>query len=252
MSASERLQRYLARCGVASRRACEEIVLAGRVTVNGVTVSELGAKVDPDRDHVAVDGVPVRPERKTVYVALNKPKGVLTSVADRFGRPVVTDLLRSVPQRVYPVGRLDKDSEGLLILTNDGELAYRLTHPKYGVVKTYLVTVAGGPDPRSLDKLRTGIELEDGVTAPARVVRFDPPNAAHGGDTTRQTQWLVSIHEGRKRQVRRMFEAVGHRVHRLVRVAFGPISLNDLAPGSYRHLSPDEVQRLRREVGLDS
>ena len=122
MSASERLQRYLARCGVASRRACEELVLAGRVSVNGAAVSELGAKVDPDKDHVAVDGVLVQPERSAVYIALNKPRGVLTSVADRFGRAVVTDLLRSVPERVYPVGRLDKDSEGLLILTNDGQL----------------------------------------------------------------------------------------------------------------------------------
>lgn len=252
MSASERLQRYLARCGVASRRACEELVLAGRVSVNGAAVSELGAKVDPDKDHVAVDGVLVQPERSAVYIALNKPRGVLTSVADRFGRAVVTDLLRSVPERVYPVGRLDKDSEGLLILTNDGQLAYRLTHPRYGVVKTYLVSVAGNPDSRSLDRLRNGIELEDGVTAPARVVRYDVPGAAGRRDGGRRTQWLVSIHEGRKRQVRRMFEAVGHPVNRLVRISFGPVSLSDLAPGSYRHLSSDEVQRLRREVGLDT
>jgi 23S rRNA pseudouridine2605 synthase len=227
-------------------------MLAGRVSVNGVTVSRLGVKVDPDRDRVTVDGVPVRPEGRLVYIALNKPRGVLTSVSDRFGRPVVTDLLRSIPQRVYPVGRLDKDSEGLLILTNDGELAYRLTHPKYGVIKIYLVSVAGNPDPASLDRLRTGIELEDGATAPAQVVQSDTPGVSHEGENGRQTQWLVSIHEGRKRQVRRMFEAIGHPVHRLVRIAFGPVSLNDLARGSHRHLTPDEVSMLRREVGLDS
>jgi 23S rRNA pseudouridine2605 synthase len=252
MSASERLQRYLARCGVASRRACEELILAGRVAVNGATVTQLGTKVDPDTDRVTVDGAPVRPEERKAYIALNKPRGVLTAVSDGFGRPVVAELVHSVPLRVYPVGRLDKDSEGLLILTNDGELAYRLTHPKYEVIKTYLVSVAGDPGPESLDRLRNGIELEDGVTLPARVVRADALGAAYEADNGLQTQWLVSIHEGRKRQVRRMFEAVGHPVRRLIRIAFGPISLNDPAPGSYRHLSRDEVERLRREVGLDS
>lgn len=252
MPETERLQRYLARCGVASRRACEEIIASGRVTVNGQPVTRLGTAVNPARDRVEVDGRSVSPEQRAVYLALNKPKGILTSASDRRGRRVVLDLLSGVEERVFPVGRLDMDSEGLLLLTNDGELAYRLTHPRYLVSKTYLVTVSGDLDLAEVEKLRKGVDLDDGITGPAEVARYKGRKLAVASDGTHRSQWLVTIHEGRKRQVRRMFDAIGHRVHRLVRIKFGPIELGELAPGGFRHLWPEEVQRLRGEVGLTS
>lgn len=251
MSDSERLQKYLARCGVGSRRACEELISAGRVLVNGELVTRLGTTVDPEQDIVTVDGAPVVPESKFVYIALNKPKGVLTSASDQYGRPVVTDLVSNIPQRVFPVGRLDMDSEGLLLLTNDGELAYRLTHPKYQVPKTYLVAALGELNSQSVRRLKSGVELEDGVTSPAEVKRYSPGKSQ--ATITRHAEcsyWFVTIHEGRKRQVRRMFDAIGHPVRELLRVRFGPIPLRDLAPGSYKLLSREEVEQLRREVGM--
>lgn len=251
MSDSERLQKYLARCGVGSRRACEELISAGRVLVNGELVTRLGTTVDPEQGIVTVDGAPVVPESKFVYIALNKPKGVLTSASDQYGRPVVTDLVSNIPQRVFPVGRLDMDSEGLLLLTNDGELAYRLTHPKYQVPKTYLVAALGELNSQSVRRLKSGVELEDGVTSPAEVKRYSPGKSQ--ATITRHAEcsyWFVTIHEGRKRQVRRMFDAIGHPVRELLRVRFGPIPLRDLAPGSYKLLSREEVEQLRREVGM--
>lgn len=252
MPRTERLQRYLARCGVASRRACEEIIASGRVTVNGQPVTKLGTVVDPVQDRVEVDGKYVTPEKRMAYLALNKPRGVLTSASDSRGRTVVTDLLPGVEERVFPVGRLDMDSEGVLLLTNDGELAYRLTHPRYSVPKTYLVTVSGDPDHAAIERLRRGVDLDDGTTSPAEVSRYVGRKHKVVGSGTPHSQWLVTIHEGRKRQVRRMFDAIGHRVHRLVRIRFGPIHLGKLSPGAFRHLRPEEVEQLRREVGLTS
>lgn len=251
MSGSERLQKYLARCGVASRRACEKLISSGRVAVNGSVVTRLGTTIDPERDIVAVDGKQVVPEDKKIYIALNKPEGVLTSASDPFGRPVVTDLVADIPQRLFSVGRLDMDSEGLLLLTNDGELAFKLTHPKYMVPKTYLVTALGELTQQSIERLRNGVQLEDGFTGPARIERYCPDRSElTEKNSAKYSHWLVTIHEGRKRQVRRMFAAVGNPVKRLVRVRFGPVTLGDLAPGSYRHLSPSEVEQLRKVVEL--
>lgn len=234
----ERLQRYLARAGVASRRASEEIILQGRVTVNGVRVTTLGTRVGPG-DVVAVDGRPVAIQEKLVYYAVKKPRGYVTTAADPWGRPTVMSLI-SVPERVYPVGRLDVDSEGLLLLTNDGQLAYHLIHPRYGVEKEYLVLVEGAPSEGALEKLRRGVVLDGRKTAPAKVDR---------GKMEGKETWLtVTIHEGRKRQIRRMLEAVGHKVIRLTRVRFGPVRLGDLAPGEFRQLAPGEVQALKLEA----
>lgn len=235
----ERLQKYLARCGIASRRGAERLILEGRVQVNGSVVSTLGAKVDPARDLVQVDGKVVRPVERMYYLALNKPPGYVTTVVDPYNRPTVMDLV-PFPVRVYPVGRLDADSEGLLLLTNDGYLAHQLIHPRYGVDKEYYVQVSGEITREKLQKLRLGVQLEDGVTAPARVrvLRRDG-----------MTGWLsVTIREGRKRQVRRMMAAVGLNVLRLVRVRIGPVRLGRLAPGKFRALTPAEVARLQGEV----
>lgn len=233
----ERLQKFLARAGIASRRKCEDLIRSGRVTVNGRPVHELGFKVDPERDRVAVDGRPVRVETP-VYLMLNKPPGYICTLHDPQGRPKVTDLLRDVEARVYPVGRLDYDTEGLLILTNDGDFAYALTHPKHEIPKIYLAWVEGRPRRRDLQGLRRGIFLSDGLTAPAqvKVLKYEP------GTTLLQ----VSIYEGRKRQIRRMFAAIGHPVQRLKRIAVGPLQLGDLQPGTFRHLTPQEVEKLKK------
>jgi 23S rRNA pseudouridine2605 synthase len=224
-----RLAKYLATAGVASRRASEEIVRSGRVTVDGETVT------DPARDvqgGVEVDGRPVEPGAERVVYAVNKPAGVVSTARDTHGRPTVVSLVPS-QTRLYPVGRLDRDSTGLILLTNDGELAHRLTHPSFEVPKTYRVTVARGPvTDRAVRALRAGVRLEDGPTAPARVRRL------------RSDTLEITIHEGRNRQVKRMCEAVGHRVLRLERIAFGPLGLGDLRPGSHRRLAGAEVQAL--------
>jgi 23S rRNA pseudouridine2605 synthase len=237
----ERLQKYLAHAGVASRRKCEELIVAGRVSVNGETVSTLGSQVDPERDRVEVDGRPITLPRRHTYLLLHKPRGVVSTAHDPHGRPTVLDLIPS-GTRVYPVGRLDMDSEGLLLLTDDGELAQRLTHPRYEHDRKYHVWVDGRPAKRALRQLRQGIELEDGLTWPAEVtvIRHE-----RGGT------WLrVVIHEGRKRQLRRMCQAVGLRVRRLIRVAMGPLVLGDLPQGQYRSLTRREQRSLRNAVGL--
>ncbi|HXW38839.1 MAG TPA: pseudouridine synthase [Acidimicrobiales bacterium] len=226
----ERLQKVLARGGVGSRRRCEELIVEGRVTVNGQTAA-LGRRIDPERDHVAVDGVPVAVAPGLVHYLLNKPVGVVTTAEDTHGRPTVCDLVPSDP-RVHPVGRLDLESEGLLVLTNDGDLTFRLTHPSFGVPKEYLVSVEGRPGPGVVRRLREGVLLDDGPTAPATVASVGPGLLR------------VVIHEGRNRQVRRMCEAVGHPVVRLVRTRIGPLVDRTLAPGSYRLLSVDEVRAL--------
>jgi 23S rRNA pseudouridine2605 synthase len=226
-----RLAKHLAASGVASRRASEDIIRGGRVTVNGAEVTDPARDVGP-ADRVAVDGEAVEPAPERVAYAVNKPSGVVSTAHDPQGRPSVVSLVDS-PLRLYPVGRLDADTTGLILLTNDGELAHRLTHPSFEVDKTYRARVAEGPvSQAALQRLRRGVELEDGRTAPARVRAF-------GSDTLE-----ITIHEGRKRQVRRMCQEVGHPVLRLTRVRFGPLALGDLQPGQARRLSPAEVAAL--------
>lgn len=240
----ERLQKYLARCGVASRRAAEQLILDGLVRVNGQTVRELGAQVEPERDRVEVDGRPIRPPTAMVYLALNKPPGVVTTVSDPQGRPTVMDLVPRIGP-LYPVGRLDADSEGLLLMTNDGDLANRLTHPRYGCEKEYRALVHGRPDEDFLDLLREGILLDDGPTAPAGVERESGRGLPDDMAVVR-----VTLREGRKRQVRRMLEAIGCPVERLERVRIGPLELGDLPRGASRPLSRSEVAALRAAVGM--
>ena len=231
---AERLQKALARAGVASRRAAEQLIREGRVAVNGQVVRELGTRVDPARDRVTVDGQPLAPPAARHYVLLNKPRGYVSTARDEWGRPTVLDL---VPRegRLYPVGRLDADSEGLLLLTDDGDFALRLTHPRYKVPKEYHVLVPAPVPAEALVRLRAGVELAEGRTAPAEVavLRHEPPGT-----------WLrVVLRQGWKRQVRRMLAAVGLPVARLVRVRVGGLTLGDLPPGAWRALSPAEARR---------
>ena len=233
----ERLQKIISAAGVASRRAAEEIILEGRVRVNGKVVSELGSKADPGKDHIKVDGKLINPRQPQTYIMLNKPAGYITTMSDPEKRPLVQDLLKGVRTRVYPVGRLDYNTEGMLLLTNDGDFAHLITHPSHELSKTYLVKVKGQLDDATLEKLAKGIYLDDGKTAPARVrkVRKEEANS-----------WIeIAIHEGRKRQVRRMMDRVGHSVIRLKRTKIGPISLGELPMGAYRHLTSDEVKTLQ-------
>jgi 23S rRNA pseudouridine2605 synthase len=227
---------------VSSRRTAETLIRAGRVSVNGRVVTELGTTADPIRDRIAVDGRPVRARRSNVYLLLNKPPGVVTTLSDPQGRPTIRDALAGVRERVFPVGRLDFHSQGLLLLTNDGELALRLTHPRYGIRKTYRVKVRGHPDEQALEQLRRGVRLPDGVTAPAFV------RLAERRD---KRTWLeISIAEGRKREVRRMCEAVGYTVEKLIRVALGPLKLGKLPSGQLRPLKPVEVAKLREAARI--
>lgn len=234
----ERLQKVLARAGIGSRRACEELIADGRVTVDGV-IAELGRRVDLHHNEVAVDGaaVPIRPG--LVHYLLNKPKGVVTTADDPEGRPTVVEMVPASP-RVFPVGRLDYDTEGLLILTNDGALTHRLTHPSFGVDKEYLAHVVGEPSRGAIRRLRDGVELDDGVTAPAEAALVAP------------SLIRLTIHEGRNRQVRRMCEAIGHPVERLVRVRIGPLADRKLKPGTWRALTSEEVLVLERAVAPPS
>ncbi|MBR5429953.1 MAG: rRNA pseudouridine synthase [Firmicutes bacterium] len=233
---AQRLQKYLAAMGVASRRACEELIAAGRVTVNGRVVSEPGLRVVPGRDLVAVDGKLLTEAPRLRYILLYKPAGYICSAADEKGRRTVLDLLTGVTERVYPVGRLDYDTSGLLLLTNDGELTQKLLHPSHEVEKTYLAQVEQEPDAAALALLRRGVRLSDGLTAPARA-----RCRKSGGGV-----WVeLTIHEGRNRQVRRMLEAVGHPVLRLKRVRLAGLDLTGLRPGQWRELTADEIRRLR-------
>ncbi|MBH5318000.1 rRNA pseudouridine synthase [Paenibacillus sp. GSMTC-2017] len=233
----ERLQKILAQAGVASRRKCEELILSGAVEVNGEKVTTLGVKADPATDVITVNGKTVRGEQK-LYLMLNKSKGVITSAKDPQGRKIVTDFLPGIKERVYPVGRLDYDTEGLLLLTNDGEFANLLTHPSHHVPKTYHATVKGIPHGTALEQLQRGILLEDGMTAPAEVEYHDVDQEK------KEATISITIYEGRNRQVRRMFEAINHKVVRLKRIKFGDLSLHNLARGKYRHLTEKEVQEL--------
>jgi 23S rRNA pseudouridine2605 synthase len=234
----QRLQKLLAAAGIASRRSCEALIAAGRVSVNGQPVTELGTKADPDRDEIQVDGKPVDFAVEPIHIVLNKPLGYVSTVSDPHAKHTVMDLVRGMPGRLYPVGRLDADSAGLLLLTNDGAFTERLTHPSHQVPKTYRVLARGEVPEWAAADLRRGILLEDGMTAPAEVewVDYDRANNASIID--------ITIHEGRNRQVRRMFEAVGYPVLALTRTRVGPILLKGLAPGTWRKLHPSEVKAL--------
>lgn len=234
-----RLQKILSQAGVASRRAAEKLIAEGRVSVNGVTVLEMGTKADLAADDIRVDGRRLKGPERHRYILLNKPAGYVSTRSDPQRRPTVIDLLRGVREYVYPVGRLDYDTEGLLILTNDGDLAARLTHPRHGVERTYEARVAGVPDERDLERLRTGIPLEGRRTLPAEAELLARGKA---GDSVLR----LTIREGRKRQVRRMCEALGHPVRALRRVRIGPISDRRLKPGEWRELTEQEIAALRR------
>lgn len=232
----ERLQKLISQAGITSRRAAEELILNGRVTVNGTVVTELGSKADPAQDRIAVDGKPLRFSAKHLYILLNKPTGYITALKDSQGRPLVTDLLKGVEERVYPVGRLDYNTEGLLLLTNDGEWANLLMHPRHEVEKEYHVRVRGKVMDQQLKRMAGGVELEEGVTAPA-IVRLVK--------SSDQNDWIsVTIHEGRNRQVRRMCEAVSLSVVRLRRVRYGCLEIGELKPGQFRFLTEAEVKGL--------
>ena len=238
----ERLQKILSNAGVASRRAAEEMIRAGRVSVDGAVVTELGSKYDAAHRVIAVDGNRIQPEEKRFYILLNKPRGYLSTVRDDRGRKTVLDLLPDLPARLYPVGRLDADTEGLLLITNDGALTQGLLHPRYEIDKVYHAEVVGEVTAEGLEQLRRGILLEDGRTAPARlrVLRVED------GHTVVET----IIHEGRNRQVRRMFAAIGCRVVALRRVRFARLTLRGLACGAYRHLTAEEIRELREIAGV--
>lgn len=238
----ERLQKVLAHAGVASRRACEELILAGKVKVDGKPVTELGVKVDPQKNMIEVSGVMISGAEKKKYLLLYKPVGYLSTVHDPRKRRTIMDLISEVPERVYPVGRLDYDTSGLLILTNDGALTHCLIHPSHEVRKTYRTLVKGVPLGRSLGQLAAGIMLEDGKTAPSEIKLKKIENGNALLD--------ISIHEGKKRQVRRMFEAIGHPVLKLKRIAFGPLKLDKMKPGEWRYLTNQEVAALKKLKGI--
>lgn len=236
-----RLQKYLASAGVASRRASEKLIEEGRVSVNDVIVTALGTSVDPDKDVIRFDGNVVKAASTHVYYLLNKPKGYVTTAKDQFNRPTVTDLLKEVKERVYPVGRLDYNTTGLLILTNDGDLTLKLTHPKHEIFKTYVATAEGSISEGALNTLRNGVMLEDFKTSPAEVKLIKRENELSLVE--------ISIREGKYRQVRRMFEAVGFPVVELSRVKIGEITLSGLREGAYRPLTEQEVTYLKEMTG---
>lgn len=248
---TSRLQKILSQAGIASRRAAEKLIAEGRVSVNGVTVREMGTKADPSSDDVRVDGRRIKGSQRSRYILLNKPTGFVSTRSDPQRRPTVLDLLEGVREYIYPVGRLDYDTEGLLLLTNDGELAAQLTHPRHGVDRTYEARVAGIPGDDALQRLRRGIPLDGRRTAPAEVMlltRSRPETSGHRGRN--ESVLRMTIREGRNRQVRRMCEAVGHPVRALRRIGIGPLRDRRLKPGEWRELTPDEVKRLRSSVSL--
>ena len=237
MAKPERLQKFMARCGVASRREAESIILSGRVKVNKKVVTELGTKVDEDNDKVFLDGELIRPEKKLYYIMLNKPKGYVTTAKDEFDRKTVLELVSDVEARLYPVGRLDYDSEGLLLLTNDGDFAYKMTHPTQHIPKKYHAVVEGTADLGHVLKLRQGVEIDGYLTKPAKVEIKETRE--------RTTQLNITISEGKNRQIRRMCEAVGLPVIKLTRVSVGSVMLGNLPKGKWRHLTENELAGLK-------
>jgi 23S rRNA pseudouridine2605 synthase len=240
-----RLQKILSQAGIASRRAAEELIVQGRVSINGATVRELGTKADPATDDIRVDGRRVKSAERHRYILLNKPRGVVTTRSDPQRRRTVIDLLRGVREYVYPVGRLDYDTEGLLLLTNDGDLAAALTHPRHGVERTYEARVAGLPDEDAIERLRAGIPLDGRRTLPADVALLTKPRRDVEHAVIR-----ITIREGRNRQVRRMCEAVGHPVERLTRTRIGPIKDRALKPGYWRELTSAEIAALKKSTNF--
>ncbi|WP_028309529.1 pseudouridine synthase [Desulfitibacter alkalitolerans] len=236
----ERLQKFLAAAGIASRRKSEELIQQGRVKVNGQVVTTLGAKIDPSRDRIHIDGKPLDTKEEPVYILLNKPKGYISTVRDTHGRKTVMDLIPKHMGRLYPVGRLDSQTTGLLLLTNDGELTYKLTHPKHEFSKTYRTLVKGKITHEAINQLEQGIPLEDGLTAPAIV------NVLEIKDGKSLVE--ITIHEGKNRQVRRMFQAVGFPVQNLKRISFGFLNLKGVSPGKFRMLTSYEINNLKRSV----
>jgi 23S rRNA pseudouridine2605 synthase len=237
-----RLQKFLAQAGVASRRAAEELIRQGRVEVNGQR-AELGSSVDPSRDKIRLDGKTVFLQKEKIHLAFYKPRLCITSASDPQGRKTVFDFLPDFKTRIFPVGRLDYDAEGLLLLSNDGELANRLLHPRYGISKVYEVKIKGHPDQKAIEQLRSGVVLEEGRTAPAKVdILRELP----------QDCWIkITLHQGWNRQIKRMGESVGHPVLRIRRIAYGPVRVGKLRPGEYRPLEPHEIRHIREEAGLD-
>ncbi len=234
----QRLQKIIAEMGIASRRKSEEMIIEGRVTVNGKVVS-IGTKADPSKDHIKVDGKLITGTEKKIYLLFNKPRGVVTSLSDPQGRPTVKDYLQGIKQRVYPVGRLDYDSEGLLLLTNDGDFTHAVLHPSKKVPKTYDVKIKGIMPLEEMEKLRNGINLDGIRTAPAKIKALKK---------TEHNSWIeITIYEGKKRQIRRMFQRVGHSVIRLIRIKIDGIALGDLPTGAYRYLLPEEKNKLLKE-----
>jgi len=243
--ALERLQKIIARAGIVSRRKAEELILSGRVTVNGTVASELGSKADPAADGIRVDGKSIRVPRQVIYLALNKPRGCVTTLSDPEGRPTVMDHLKGIRERVYPVGRLDFHTEGLLLLTNDGEFANRVMAGASGVSKTYWVKVAGMPKESDLERLRRGIVLDGRKTRPAEIRFLHRDDAKLHGQEAVNPWFEVVLREGRQNQIRRMFERIGNPVRKLKRVAIGQVKLGRLALGRYRLLTAEEIQTLR-------
>ena len=237
-----RLQKYMAHCGVAPRRKCEEIIKQGRVRVNGETVMEPGMIVDPEKDSVIVDGKPIFPETRQIYILLNKPRGYIVTAKDTHGRPTVLSLIGRQPVRVYPVGRLDMNSEGLLILTNDGELALRLTHPRYGIEKEYYVVVSAHPSGKQVQMLTNGVDIGDSVATAHRVVVL--------WQNENGTAFKVTLKEGKKRQIRRMFQVIGCPVRILRRIRIANLTLGSLKPGEWRYLSNKEIDEIKRLTGV--
>ncbi len=240
MNEKIRLQKIIAQAGIASRREAERLIADGQVTVNGKRIVDLGTKVDPEDSHIKVKGKLIRPETRKVYLILNKPDGFVTTMKDPEGRPTVIDLIHRIKERVTPVGRLDFHTEGLLLLTNDGDLAHAITHPTRHLPKVYRVKVKGKPSPEKLQRLRRGIRLEEGMTAPMEIKKIKnlPANAI----------LEITLHEGKNRQIRRMFDKIGHSVLKLTRTRIGPIHLGSLAQGKFRKLDAWEVEKLMAAV----
>lgn len=232
----ERLQKYLAECGIASRRKCEQLILDGKIKVNGTVIKNLGIKIDPDKDIVEYNGRVVAKVQHNIYIMLNKPTGFITTVKDQFGRPSVLDIIK-IKDRIYPVGRLDYNTSGLLLLTNDGDIANKLMHPKHEIDKVYIAKIRGIPDDKDLDRFRNGLLLDNRLTAKAKIEILKKIN--------NDALVKIVIHEGRNRQIRRMCELIGHPVMTLKRIKIGDLELGNLKVGQWRYLTGEEVQYLK-------